>query len=295
VRGVDIDLDAARSFMAAHARILDRLRLARLLGDVPAEELLGAVEAYRNPDGGYGWGLEPDLRSATSQPGGALHALEAFADAAPSVTPRAGQLCDWLDRIALADGALPFALPIPDPAACAPFWAGADPATPSLQITAAVAAQAQRAARHDPAVAAHPWTARATAWCLAAVDAIDGPPHALVLRFAFELLGAMGPGEQERIARLGAHVPADGIVHVEGGLEDEVMRPLDLAPLPDHPARVLFTSEVIDAELDRLSAGQGDDGGWSVDFASHSPQAALEWRGYATVRAVTILRAEGRV
>ena len=57
----------------------------------------------------------------------------------------------------------------------------------------------------------------------------DGPPHALVLRFAFELLGAMG-----------------------------------------------------------------DDGGWTVDFDSHSPQAALEWRGYATVRAVTILLAEGR-
>ena len=43
--------------------------------------MLAAVEAYRNPDGGYGWGLEPDLRSRTSQPGGALHALEAFADA----------------------------------------------------------------------------------------------------------------------------------------------------------------------------------------------------------------------
>jgi hypothetical protein len=48
---------------------------------------------------------------------------------------------------------------------------------------------------------------------------------------------------------------------------------------------------VIDAELGRLAAGQRDDGGWTVDFASHSPQAALEWRGYATVRAVTILLA----
>jgi hypothetical protein len=32
-----------------------------------------------------------------------------------------------------------------------------------------------------------------------------------------------------------------------------------------------------------------DDGGWPVDFESYSPAAALEWRGYATVQAVSIL------
>jgi hypothetical protein len=32
-----------------------------------------------------------------------------------------------------------------------------------------------------------------------------------------------------------------------------------------------------------------------VDFASFSPAAALEWRGYATVRAVTILQRHGLV
>ena len=33
-----------------------------------------------------------------------------------------------------------------------------------------------------------------------------------------------------------------------------------------------------------------DDGGWRVDFGSFSPAAELEWRGYATVQAVSILR-----
>ena len=36
--------------------------------------LLAALDGYRNPDGGYGWGLEPDLRTPESQPGAALHA-----------------------------------------------------------------------------------------------------------------------------------------------------------------------------------------------------------------------------
>lgn len=45
-----------------------------------------------------------------------------------------------------------------------------------------------------------------------------------------------------------------------------------------------------DVELDRMATRQQADGGWTVDFASASPAAALEWRGYATVGAVSTLR-----
>ena len=257
--------------------------------------VLDALAAYRNPDGGYGWGLEPDLRSTTSQPGGALHALEAMAEAGPETTPHGAALCDWLDSVTLPDGGIPFGLAVPDPAACAPFWANADPTTSSLQITAIVAATAYDAARHDPAIAHHPWLARATDFCFAEIEAIDQEPFALALAFALRLLDAVHAARPEApalVERLARYVPADGIVHVAGGLEDEVMRPLDMAPRPG-PVRDLFARDVIDAELERLAAAQEDDGGWTVDFASHSPQASLEWRGYATVRAVAILRGDG--
>jgi hypothetical protein len=38
-----------------------------------------------------------------------------------------------------------------------------------------------------------------------------------------------------------------------------------------------------------------DDGGWDVDWAHWSPAGALDWRGWATVRALRILRANARV
>jgi hypothetical protein len=71
------------------------------------------------------------------------------------------------------------------------------------------------------------------------------------------------------------------------------MRPLDFAPLPGGPARSLFAPPVIDAELERLADGQQADGGWSVDFASYSPAATLDWRGHATVHALYLLRENG--
>jgi hypothetical protein len=291
-----MDLNRASDFMATHARLLDRRRFELLTGEGDRDAALAALNAYRNPDGGYGHGLEPDLRSRTSQPGPALHAFEVFAELAPVAAPEAAALCDWLETVTLPDGGIPFGVRVPDPAGCAPFWTGADPAASSLQITAVVAATAHRAAAHDPAVAAHPWLARATRFCLDAVRA-KKEPHALELAFALWLLDAVHAAEPEAaelIALLGEHIPPDGLVHVAGGLEDEMMRPLDFAPLPGTPVRALFAPDVVAAELDRLERAQEADGGWRVDFASYSPAAELEWRGYRTVKAVSILRANGR-
>jgi hypothetical protein len=292
-----VDLDAAADFLAAHARLLDRRRFDCLFGGGAPEAVLAAVDAYRNSDGGYGWGLEPDFRSATSQPGGALHAFEAFADAAPATTDRARELCDWLAGITLDDGGLPFALPVPDSAACAPFWANADSTRSSLQITAIVLAAAYEVARHDDAVAEHPWLQRATDYCLAAVRDLGPEPHAMELAFAVRGLDAAAtarPDAAGLLESVRSHIPADGRLHVAGGGDDEYMRPLDFAPRPG-AARSLFRWEIVEEELDRLEQQQREDGGWTVDFASYSPAAALEWRGYRTVDALSTLSANGRL
>jgi hypothetical protein len=293
-----VDLRAVTAFMATHARTLDRRRFDVLVGDGTPDAVLAAVDGYRNPDGGYGWGLEPDLRSPESQPGGALHAFEAFVDAAPATTGRATELCDWLASVSLPDGGLPFAFPVTDPAGCAPFWADADSTTSSLHITSAVTAMAHRVARHDRAVADHPWLARATSYCLTAIEGMGDSPFALEVMFVLGFLDAIAdqhPDAAGLIERVGTAIPASGSMHVDGGQEDEAIHPLDFAPEPDRPVRTLFTDAAVAADLARLSGLQADDGGWTVDFTSYSPMAALEWRGYATVRAVSILRSNGRL
>jgi hypothetical protein len=287
------DLQAARDFMAGNTRLLDRRRFGVVVDGAPPEDALAALSAYRNADGGYGWGLEPDLRSRSSQPGPALHAFEVFEDIQPATTPAAVELCDWLGSVTLPDGGVPFALTFEDEAGSAPFWVDADPTTSSLQITAIVTANAQRVAAHDPAVAAHEWLARATAYLMDAIAALEGRPQTLQLAFSVQFLDAAydrHPRAEELLAKLGEYIPDSGLVPVTGGIEGETMKPLDFAPFPDRPARELFSPGVIEKDLERLASGQRDDGGWAVDFASYSPAASLEWRGHATVRAVTILK-----
>ena len=96
------DLNAASEFVTTHARTLDRRRFEGLLGKPDPDGVIAALAAYRNSDNGFGWALEPDLRSRSSQPAAALHAFEAIADAGPTTTPLAAALCDWLDTVRAA-------------------------------------------------------------------------------------------------------------------------------------------------------------------------------------------------
>jgi hypothetical protein len=329
-----MDLEKVPGFLATHTRVVDRRRFGvitvaerpvagdTVAGDTVAEEtvaeetvaeetvaeetvgLLAALAGYRNSDGGFGWGLEPDLRSPESQPAGALHAFEVLEEIAASgqspaeARSTAVELCDWLATATLPDGGLPFALPVTDPAGCAPFWAEADSARSSLHITTAVAGAAHLLARYEPAVRDHAWLTRATAYCWSEITGATRPMHAIELRYVLLFLDAVHetqPGAPEELRRIGGRLPPDGVVAVEGGSEGEALRPLDYAPLPDRPLRALLPATAIEADLDRLGRGQQADGGWTVDFASSSPAGALEWRGYATVAAVKLLRANGRI
>ena len=259
-----VDLASGNRLPDDPRRVLDRRRLELLLGRGDGAGVLAALAAYRNADGGYGWGLEPDLRVPGSQPAGALHAFETLAEAGGDEATAAA-LCDWLDRVALPDGGLPFALPDDAPPGFAGPWRGADPHASSLHITAAVCEPAHRV----PAAAGHPWLARATAFCVAALRAQDEPGGSYELKFSLGLLDAIGA--QEDLERHARHLPRSGVRGVAGGIEGEALRPLDFSR-GRAPLRALLAPDAIEADLDRLAAGQHDDGGWTIDFQPRLPR-----------------------
>ncbi|MGB8000445.1 MAG: hypothetical protein WCF60_10220, partial [Anaerobacillus sp.] len=60
--------EKACSFVDKHARPIDRMYLSYWRGEAQKEDVINELEGYRNEDGGFGHGLEPDFRLNVSSP-----------------------------------------------------------------------------------------------------------------------------------------------------------------------------------------------------------------------------------
>ncbi|GAA1929226.1 hypothetical protein GCM10009815_24360 [Nocardioides marmoribigeumensis] len=280
------DLDRARTFVLTHGRLLDRLRLLHLAGEVEADRVAAALDAYRNPDGGYGHALEPDIRSPHSETTSTLAALELLDHLGLHGTAQAEGALAWVGSVITEDGGVPFMRHESEGWPLAPWMATDDK---GCHLTFGYVAQA---ARHGLTPA---WLGRAQAWCDDRLDAPEGL-GGYHLKYALKLLDACDddPLCEGRIEALRHHVRADGSVPVSGGEDDEGLRPLVLSPEPDACSRRLFTDGQVAADLDALAAGQEADGGWTFDWAGWCPGQELEWRGALTVDALQTLRRHGR-
>ncbi|MEV6287733.1 hypothetical protein [Kribbella sp. NPDC051770] len=277
------DLTAAEQFVLANARLIDRHRLAVLLHGAPADQVVDALVAYRTSDGGFGHALEPDVRCPGSQTSAVLHALDVLAAVDALDHPLVGEIGDWLTTITNPDGGVPTVLPSADGFPRAPWMV---PAPDSGFLTYAIAGKLWQAG------STHPWLPKATEWCWTALEQADGV-GGYTVKFALDFLDAV-PDPARAAAAIERFRPAldgTGSLAVEGGTENEKITPITLSPHPGTPSRALFTADQLDADLDRLAAGQHDDGGWDVDYLHWSPGQALDWRGIATVQALTTLQA----
>jgi hypothetical protein len=283
---VPVNVSSAERFMFATARLLDRHRLAVLLHGAPVAPVLAALRAYRNPDGGFGHALEPDVRSPESEPTAALHAMEVLSEIGALQDPMVADSAAWVATIADPGGGVPFVLPT---AAAHPHAPWMVPSDGGSHLTFAIAAALSRTGSGEP------WLTRATAWCWAKLDRPD-ELSAYTVKFALNFLDAVPDHARATAAveRLRSRIDADGSMPVEGGTEEERLSPLTLSQRPDGRSRALFSTDQIDADLDRLEHQQQDDGGWTFDWLAWSPAQAAEWRGAVTLRALTTLAAHGR-
>ncbi|QWZ08744.1 hypothetical protein KRR39_02490 [Nocardioides panacis] len=281
-----IDLTAATQFLESTARLLERRRAAVLLDDGPVDPVLTALRAYQNPDGGFGNALEPDVRCPGSQPAATLAALEVLADVGARTDPMVRQAADWVAGIANGDGGVPTVLPSAEGHPRAPWM---QPNTDSGFLTFALAARLWHLGVE------HPWLRRGTDWCWRQVES-DETPAGYTVKFALEFLDAVPEPARaaEAVERLRGALRPDGTVGVDGGVEDEKITPLVLSPRPGSPSRAVLTDAQVSGDLDRLEREQQEDGGWDFDFLHWSPGQSVEWRGLATLGALSTLGLHGR-
>jgi hypothetical protein len=284
------DIDAAAQFIHGHGRLLERRRFEHLFVAPDPDGVVRAVEAYKNPDGGFGY-MEPDLRTPASQPSATLYAFEALEEVEERPEALIADALGWLATVTNDDGGIPFVLPTAADYPHAPWWTPQPDPPSSLLMTAGVAAVAHRLGRHD-----HPWVAKADNYVWAALGDLQlGDAYAF--RYAVHFLDATPERERatEQLDALKGRMPADGRLRVEQGVEGETLSALDVAPRADHAGRALFPDALIEEQLDQLAADQQDDGGWTFTWTAWNPAAALEWRGMVTLDALTTLRAYGRL
>ena len=283
------DFDAAAAFLAASGRVLDRRVFERLFGGGAAGPVRDAVAAYRNADGGFGQALEPDCRAAASQPAAVEMAMRIM-DLADAWDERlARDAIDWLAAIAPPEGGAAFIQPSVSEGPHAPWWVPAEGNPASLIQTGQVAALLYARGL------AHPWLDGAARVMWSGIEKLAEPN-------GYEMFGVLSFLEhvpdreraEDAFGRVGPLLLSSGLVALDPGAKGETFGPLDFAPLPGSIARRLFGAPVIDAHLDHLARSQREDGGWMFNWPSWSPAAEADWRGFITVDALRVLRANGR-
>jgi hypothetical protein len=281
-----IDRAAADNFVWSAARLVDRHRYALLFEHGPAEAVVEALRGYRNPDGGFGHALEPDLRCPSSQPAPTLYGLEILAEAGATQSEMARDAHAWIAAIAEPDGGIPQVLPGFDAYPHSPWMAP----VPGSMLTLALAA-----VLHAGAVQDDVWLPEATDWCWESIETKDAP-GGYWLKFALAFLDTVPDEARARaaiasLADRGAH----SIVTVSGGIEGEALRPLDLSPHPFSRSRDLIREEEVQAHLDLVETEQQEDGGWMFDWLAWSPAQTNDWRGIVSIRSLTWLRDHSRL
>ena len=297
--------DAALAFVRQEARPLEVALLNHALGDAGPEPALLALSEFQNPDGGFGGGLESDMQGPASTAiatSVALRLLLRVGAAArqPMVAGALGWLAQTLDRergvwwiVGPGDGHAPHA----------PWWAWSEDAIGSDDLAGAKLGFAfnptaellsQLYAWRDAAAPGVIETVEAQ--FRRSVDEIEVIESAYDLKCAAKLAESPAApadlrGQTERLVRrsIEAHDP-----------DDEHLSVLELAPTPTS----LFAdaiSDRLETAVERLIAGQQDNGGWALFWdwsfvdAKAWAKAKRDSRGWVTREAIETLRAWGRI
>lgn len=290
-------ISRAGRYLWTSGRVLEQRMFALLFGDEKEPGgVLAALSAYRSPDGGYGYGLEPDVRGPASQPVTMPAALRVLEAAGALSEPEALRICDWLTEHTAPDGGVPAVLPSLRPYPRPPWLPVPDEPAGSLLATGQIAGLLLRAG------VSHPWLGPATEFCRraieqieqthpyeaeAAVEFLDGAPDAGWAREQAKRLGSMI--REQRIVLLDPERPAEARI-APGYAPGEHHLPYDYARRPDSLARAWFTDAEMDRGLRSLARAQQDDGGWPVRWAEWSPTVHAESRPGVTLTALLTLR-----
>ena len=269
----------AREFVYRSGRVLERRLFERLFGDASPEGVVAAVLAYRNADGGFGNGLEPDKLAPESQPLDVFFALQTLHEAGAREPEVGRRACDFLATVANDRGLVPMVLPSVLRYPRANHWN-------SVELEAEVGPAVGIAGYLHELGVQHPWLELVTQACF---DEIERAP----IEDAHQIHEAVpfaryAPGGEALLPRL-----ADALPNARWFLADPADTSYGLPPTKF--PREWFDDDLFEAHLDRLDAEQQDDGGWPIAWEPPGSASVEAWRAIVTIEGLQTLKAHGRL
>ncbi|MCB0061721.1 MAG: hypothetical protein KDE19_06385 [Caldilineaceae bacterium] len=297
----------AASYIQTHGRRVDQARFAFHFAEGSAADVLTALAAYQNEDGGFGHGLEPDLRTTASSAVATQQACNLFRElGTTSDEPMVQQAVEYLlatfDHEELRWEIVPSAV---EDAPHAPWWtygesAGSDdgfrsnprPAligflcdykslVPADLLTKLIGVQLGHLAVKSMA------------------GSID--MHALPCYITLATSPHLPAEQREALLTLLVQGVAGTVATDPAGFAAYQLLPLDVAPTPDALLAATVERSAVDAHLDYLIETQLADGSWPLPwswaFVDEAAWAQVEqdWKGHIAINRLRTFQAWERL
>ena len=286
----------ARDFILTNARMIERRLYQFHFENDGAEGVYHAVYAYRNSDGGFGHGMEPDTASPESQPLFSIMALETLDEVGylnAEIIEK--DFMPYFESITTERGGIPWMMlptseyPCADHFKTVKEWAALSTTAPLLGILEKYNIES-------------PWKKKAEEFIWQDIERIQERHvfcHLCVPRRLNFLQHTKSRTKAEKaLSDLKGWILADGVVCKDKTDEGWGLygKPHSLyyAPEPNSILISIFTEEEINADLDELIRRQKEDGRWDTWYGL-SEGMKLEWAGIQTLWTLKTLKNYDRI
>ncbi len=286
-------LERAKTFIYSNARLLDRRRFQFLFEDGTSAAVIRALRAYQNPDGGFGNGLEPDIRGPHSQPVPTEVALMELDEVGHFDPDLLDDIIRYLRNATLTSGGLPWIFSIGSGYPRSQWWVADPEAKTSVNPTGRILGLLYKQNVRDDFYC-EPWFVASVEYLWRTSeherpeDYHDGIQWVAFLQETPEKdrAKAIWPVVERWLRR-------NGTIETDPDAPGYVQKMLDWAPAPDSYAQQFIAPSDVKARLSAMVRQQRVDGGWPINFPPFSPAVEMEWRGWVTVDRLKISRSYG--
>ena len=294
----------AIEFVKDQGRDLDRALLAHHIEAGSADDVLAALASFQNDDGGFGHGLEPDLRTPASSVIATTVAFQNFRSLrVPADHPMVRRGIEYLlETYDVSRQVWPIIPPEVEDAPHAPWWdyAGSEAGFGGFLVNPRVEIVGYL---HDycgivPTDLLDTLTTAVFEHLESLPDEVE--MHDTICFVSLAETASLPQPYRDRIWAKLAKAAKHGVARKPEELAGYVLRPLYLASSPDSPLAAELADEVamnLDFEIEQ----QGEDGAWSPSFSwgDQHPEAweiaKREWQARMTLKNLRVLRDFGRI